>query len=144
MLNTELDVTSTVTDGTRSYRIGTNDIGVDLGSSDDTGEQAAEKYVELADIAYTACISGDVTSRSAAGSTVYTIALDGDSIERIVGIIAPEAEKLGAVFSSGSAELTVTDGEISLIRIDCTGTMKVGLVETGVSVNAELAIDSAK
>ena len=144
VLNTELDVTSTVTDGTRSYRIGTNDIGVDLGSSDDTGEQAAEKYVELADIAYTACISGDVTSRSAAGSTVYTIALDGDSIERIVGIIAPEAETLGAVFSSGSAELTVTDGEISLIRIDCTGTMKVVLVETGVSVNAELAIDSAK
>lgn len=144
VLNTEFDVSSTVTDGVRSYRIGANDVGVGLDGGGDTGEQTAARYVELADAAYLACISGDVTSRSTAGGTVYAMALDGDSISRIVSIVAPEAKKLGAVFSSGTAELTVKDGEISRIAVNCMGTMKVVLVETGVTVNAELTLDSAK
>lgn len=145
VLNTTLDVSSTVTDGERSYRIGKNDIGIDLdGSSDGENEQTAAKYVELADVVYLACISGDVTSAKHGESTVYTMTLDADSIERIVSIIAPEAEKLGAVFSLGTAELAVTDGEIDTITINCTGTMKVVLVETAVSVNAELTLDNAK
>ena len=144
MLNTTLDVSSTVTDGERSYRIGKNDIGIDLDGSDGENEQTAAKYVELVDVVYLACISGDVTSAKHGESTVYTMTLDADSIERIVAIIAPEAEKLGAVFSSGTAELAVTDGEIDTITINCTGTMKVVLVETAVSVNAELTLDNAK
>ena len=122
-----------------------NDIGIDLdGSRAGENEQTAAKYVELADVVYLACISGDVTSAKHGESTVYTMTLDADSIERIVSIIAPEAEKLGAVFSLGTAELAVTDGEIDTITISCTGTMKVVLVETAVSVNAELTLDSAK
>ncbi len=144
VLNAALDVSSTVTDGERSYRIGKNDIGIDLDGTDGENEQTAAKYVELVDVAYLACISGDVTSAKRGESTAYTMTLDADSIERIVAIIAPEAEKLGAVFSSGTAELTVTDGEIDTITISCTGTMKVVLVETAVSVNAELTLDSTK
>ena len=145
VLNTTLDVSSAVTDGERSYRIGKNDIGIDLdGSSDGESGQTVAKYVELADVVYLACISGDVTSAKRGESSVYTMTLDGDSIERIVSIIAPEAEKLGAVFSLGTAELTLTDGEIDAITISCTGTMKVVLVETAVSVNAELTLDNAK
>ena len=144
VLNTTLDVSSTVTDGERSYRIGKNDIGIDLDGSDGENEQTAAKYVELVDVAYLACISGDVTSAKRGESTAYTMTLDADSIERIVAIIAPEAEKLGAVFSLGTAELAVTDGEIDTITINCTGTMKVVLVETAVSVNAELTLDNAK
>ncbi len=142
VLNTTLDVSSALTDGKRSYRIGKNDIGIDLdGSSGESGEQTAAKYVELADVVYLACISGDVTSRSTASGTVYTMALDSDSIARIVSVIAPEAEKLGAVFSQGTAELTVTNGEIDTIALSCTGTMKVVLTETAVSVSAELTVD---
>ena len=142
VLNTTLDVSSTLTDGKRSYRIGKNDIGIDIdGSGGESGEQSAAKYIELIDVVYLACISGDVTSRSTASGTVYTMALDSDSIERIVSIIAPEAETLGAVFSSGTAELTVTNGEIGTVSLSCTGTMKVVLTETAVSISAELTVE---
>ena len=144
VLNTDFDVSSTVKDDTRHYRIGVNDIGVDIDGSGEANGQDAARYLGLLDVAYQACISGDVAKRSIANGTVYTIALDSDSISSIVSIIAPEAEQLDAIFSSGSVGLTVTDGEISRITIDCTGTMKVVLVETGVSVSAELTLDGSK
>lgn len=53
-------------------------------------------------------------------------------------MISPAASKLDADFAYGSVSLTVAEGKISEITVKCTGTMKVVLVETPVSVSASL------
>ena len=71
---------------------------------------------------------------------LLTDLLGGDDIAQLVEIIAPAASKLDADFAYGTVSLTIDGGRITGLSVRCTGTMQVVLVETEVSVSADVAI----
>ena len=57
-------------------------------------------------------------------------------------IIAPAASKLDADFTYGTVSLTIDGGRITGLSVRCTGTMQVVLVDTEVSVSADVVIQN--
>ena len=149
VLNTSLEIDSVLENGTRIYRVGKNGlrlytdgrhfVGADGESVTDDEIRFADT-VNLLDAAYHACLDGRLSAAQRGDDYIYTVQLDGDSIDEIVELIAPDAAKLAPDFTYGTISLTVSDGKFSAMSVSCTGTMKVVLVETPVSVSADISV----
>ena len=152
VLNTSLEIDSVLENGTRIYRVGKNGlrlytdgrhvVGADGESVTDDEIRLADT-VNLLDAAYRACLDGSLSAAQRGDDYIYTVQLDGDAIDEIVELIAPDAAKLAPDFTYGTISLTVSDGKFSAMSVSCTGTMKVVLVETPVSVSADISIQDA-
>ena len=152
VLNTSLEIDSVLENGTRIYRVGKNGlrlytdgryvVGADGESVTDDEIRLADT-VNLLDAAYRACLDGSLSAAQRGDDYIYTVQLDGDAIDEIVELIAPDAAKLAPDFTYGTISLTVSDGKFSSMSVSCTGTMKVVLVETPVSVSADISIQDA-
>lgn len=151
VLDTALDVSSREYDGKRIYCVGKNDLKLytdgssavnanGIGVTDEENQLADS--VNLLDAAYLACLNGDIIAARDGEEYTYTVALDGDSIAQLVEIIAPAASKLDADFAYVTVSLTVDGGRITGLSVRCTGTMQVVLVETEVSVSADVTIQN--
>lgn len=151
ILDTALDVSTRVIDGRRIYCVGKNELrlytdGVSVVNRNGDGVTNEEAQLagsaSLPEAVYLACLNGDISAARDGEKYTYTVALGGDDIRQLVGMISPAASKLDADFAYGSVSLTVAEGKISEITVKCTGTMKVVLVETPVSVSASfIALD---
>ena len=96
----------------------------------------------LLDAVYLACINGNISAARGGEKYTYTVALDGGGIAQLVEIIAPAASKLDADFAYGTVSLTIDGGRITGLSVRCTGTMQVVLVDTDVSVSADVVIQN--
>ena len=151
VLDTALDVSSREYDGKRIYCVGKNDLklytdGSSVMSANGTDVTDEENQLagsaSLLDAVYQACLNGDISAARDGEKYTYTVALDGDGIAQLVDIIAPAASKLDVDFAYGTVSLTVDGGRITSLSVRCTGTMQVVLVETEVSVSADVTIRS--
>ena len=151
VLNTALDVSSREYEGARIYCVGKNELklytdGSSVVNASGTGvtddENQLASSANLLDAVYLACLNGNISAARDGEKYTYTVALDGDGIARLVEIIAPAASKLDAVFAYGAVRLTVDGGRITGLSVRCTGTMQVVLVETEVSVSADVTIQN--
>ena len=89
----------------------------------------------------------DVSSREYDGKRIYCVGkndlkLYTDGIAQLVAIISPDASELDADFAYGTVSITIDDGSITGLSVRCTGTMQVVLVETAVSVSADVEIQN--
>ena len=151
VLNTALDVSSREYDGKRIYCVGKNDLklytdGNAVVNANGTGVTDEENQLadsaNLLDAVYLACLNGDISAARDGEKYTYTVALNGDGIVQLVEIISPAASELDADFAYGTVSITIDSGRITGLSVRCTGTMQVVLVETAVSVSADVAIQS--
>lgn len=151
VLNTSLDVSSREYDGKRIYCVGKNDLklytdGSAVVNANGTGVTDEESQLadsaNLLDAVYLACLNGDISAAQDGEKYTYTVALNGDGIAQLVAIISPDASELDADFAYGTVSITIDDGSITGLSVRCTGTMQVVLVETAVSVSADVEIQN--
>ncbi len=151
VLDTALDVSSCEYGGKRIYCVGKNDLklytdgssAVNANGSGVTDEEnQLATSANLLDAVYLACLNGNISAARDGEKYTYTVALDGDGIAQLVEIIAPAASKLDADFAYGTVSLTIDGGRITGLSVRCTGTMQVVLVDTEVSVSADVVIQN--
>ena len=151
VLETTLDVSSREYDGERIYCVSKNALklytdGSSVVNANGTGVTDEENQLagsaNLLDAVYLACLNGDISAARNGEKYTCTVALGGDDIAQLVGIMAPAASKLDADFAYGTVSLTIDGGRITGLSVRCTGTMQVVLVETDVSVSADIAIQN--
>ena len=151
VLNTALDVSSREYEGARIYCVGKNELklytdGSSVVNASGTGvtddENQLASSANLLDAVYLACLNGNISAARDGEKYTYTVALDGDGIAQLVDIIAPAASKLDVDFAYGTVSLIVDGGRITGLSVRCTGTMQVVLVETEVSVSADVTIQN--
>lgn len=89
---------------------------------------------ELLNIAYTICLNGEFSKEEREDSVNYTVQLDGDTMKEIAREAAPGTEKLDLNFTAGSLSVAVKDGDLQSIRFECTGKVKVAVLDTPASL----------
>ena len=147
VVRSSLALDSRLVDGRRLYCIGKNGLRLYTDGSRVVGESGLGVTAEESQLAdssrllqalYRICLDADILASSSGGEYVYTAAMNGDGVAELLEILSPEAAALDAGFSGGTIRLTLADGKITDIAVDCTGSMKVVLVETAVSLSAGL------
>ena len=100
-----------------------------------TGKAMADS-AKLIDLAYTMMASGTVTAQQSGDIWTYTLALDQEGMKQLSAAIAPDVESQNVTFTTGNLTLTLTDGTITALNISCSGTARIVLTDTNVSLGA--------
>ena len=93
---------------------------------------------KLIDLAYTMMASGTVTAQQSGDTWIYTMVLDQDGMKQLAAAIAPDVESQNITFTTGALRLTITDGTITALNISCSGTARIVLTDTNVSLAAAI------
>lgn len=101
-------------------------------------EAPTVEAAKLLDIAYQACLNGDMDCTESEGSYLYTLSLDEEGMEAVAHAIAPETEGMDILFDTGSIQLVLSDGAMRSITISCGGSVQVVLSSAEVALEAEL------
>ena len=56
---------------------------------------------------------------------IYTVTLSGDDAAELVSKLLPELDHLHISFNDCSLRITLTDGELDSIELDCGGSLRV-------------------
>ena len=111
------------------------------GSAVTEDQQSPENMAQLLDIAYLICQNGTFTTTQQSGTTLYTMELTGDSMEKIAEIIAPDAAKLGPELTGGTLTVHVTDGTLSGISFDLGGSVTIATFGADVSITGQMEFE---
>lgn len=109
---------------------------------DENGGTASEQLsalgdsAKLIDSAYQLLLNGEISCETSGGSKTYTLSLDEKGMESIAYAIAPEAKSQSITFTEGTLEAVITDGVLTALRVSCSGTIRVVLADTPVSLSA--------
>lgn len=98
-------------------------------------ESALTDTSKLLDLAYTVCLNGQFSKAESEGSTAYIVSLDEEAMTELLGIIAPEAEKLDISMTTGTLTLRMSGDIITGIDVTCSGSAKVVLATVQVSLS---------
>ena len=148
VVNDQLELSSALLDGTTVYGIRKNGLSIywsdgQLLNQDGTPvsdqQQTPENMAQLLDVAYLICQDGVFTTSQQADGTIYTMGLDGDSMEEIAALIAPDAAALGPELTGGTLTVHVTDGALTGISVELGGNVTVATFSTSVSITGQIA-----
>ena len=89
---------------------------------------------------YLLCLNGEIDAVHHDDASTYMITFSASDAEKVAELLAPECKALGTVFSGGTLQLALSDGEIQSFTVVCSGTVKVALTETAVTVSAEISV----
>lgn len=112
------------------------------GSPASAAEVSMAGCAQLLNIAYETCLNGDVGCEGTDGSYSYTLFLDEEGMAAAAKAIVSDAEDMDIAFGSGSIQIDMDDDAISAIRFSVEGSTQIVMVETDVSLAAELAFDA--
>ena len=90
--------------------------------------QAQERVVDTAQLiplARELCLNGQFSAAGTAERMVYTIALSGEDAAGIVSKLLPELDRLDLSYSDCHLRITLADGELDSIDLDCAGSIRV-------------------
>ena len=59
-------------------------------------------------------------------------------MKQLAAAIAPDVENQNITFTTGALRLTITDGTITALNISCSGTARIVLTDTNVSLAAAI------
>lgn len=147
VVNDQLELSAANVDGKPVYGIRKNGLCIywsdgqllNQDGSTVTGEQQSpEDLAQLLDISYLVCQDGTFTTAQQSGSTLYTMELSGDSMEKFAEMIAPDAAKLEPELTGGTLTVHVTDGTISGISFDLGGSITVATFGADVSITGQI------
>lgn len=148
VVNDQLELSSALLDGTTVYGIRKNGLSIywsdgQLLNQDGTPvsdqQQTPENMAQLLDVAYLICQDSVFTTSQQTDGTIYTMEQDGDSMEEIAALIAPDAAALGPELTGGTLTVHVTDGALTGISVELGGNVTVATFSTSVSITGQIA-----
>ncbi len=92
---------------------------------------------------YLLCLNGEVDAVHHDDASTFTVTFSAADAKDVAELLAPECKALGTAFSGGTLQLTLSDGKIRSFTVVCSGTVKVALTETAVTVSAEVSVSDA-
>ena len=92
----------------------------------------------LIDLAKELCLKGQFSIAGTAERTVYTIALSGTDASDIVSKLLPELSRLNLSYDDCRLRITVLDGGLDSIELDCGGTLRV--VSRDIAASVRVAV----
>ena len=95
------------------------------GSDLSEAQQRVADAAKLIPIARELCLEGSYRCASDGDRTVYTVTVDADSAADIADRILPELKTLGISYGESALRITVEDGSLRAIELDCGGTLRV-------------------
>lgn len=151
VLSDQLQMQRTIVDGEQVTGIRKNDLSfyfTDDKICDGNGHEldlSAASLVEAArlyDVAYQTCLNGDATVTRNGDTCLYTLMLDEEGMEAVAYAIAPDAEDMDILFTTGSIQVVLEKDRIKSIHLSCDGSMKIVLSTASVSISGEFIFDS--
>ena len=101
-------------------------------------EESAVEQSTLVTLVYQLAMNGTPSHLRSNGQDVYTLSLDGQGAADFAQAIAPEVKLQNVTFTAGSVELTVENDRLQSIRISCSGSVQVLLVEVQATLGADI------
>lgn len=95
------------------------------GLSLSTAQERVVDTAQLIPLAKELCLNGRFSVASGGERSVYTITLSGDDASDIVSRLLPELDRLDLSFNDCSLRITLADGALDRIELDCGGTVRV-------------------
>ena len=108
--------------------------GLDLSDA----QQRVVDTAHLIDLAKELCLKGQFSSAGTAERTVYTIALSGTDAADIVFKLLPELRHLNLSYDDCRLRITVLDGGLDSIELDCGGALRV--VSRDIAASVRVAV----
>ena len=95
---------------------------------------------QLLTLSYQLLLNGDVqAANTGADSYVFSLSLDEDVMRQVCSAILPESNQQKLSMTEGSITVLVQAGELSAIRISCTGSVHIVTSDAAASVEAQIA-----
>ena len=101
-------------------------------------EASGVEAAKLLDVAWQACMNGDLASSTANENDVYTLSLDEAGIKAVVYAIAPGTQDMDLFLDSGSIQLVVGQDSLRSIELRCRGSVQVLFSSVDASFEARL------
>lgn len=101
-------------------------------------EASGVEAAKLLDIAWQACMNGDLACSTANENDVYTLSLDEAGIQAVAYAIAPETQNMDLFLDSGSIQLVVGQDSLQSIELRCRGSVQVLFSSVDASFEARL------
>ena len=114
------------------------------GNAVTTTEKSAAECIALLEIALEAFQRGDLTCEETDEGSLYCLSLTAEEMEEAVAAIAPDAADLSLIWTAGSVQALVSDGELAEITFSLDGSVTVLSVETEASAEARIVFEDAE
>ncbi len=151
ILNDNLDYTRWKIGDTAISRLGKNSLSIyytDTAACTSEGKKLTGNELSLVDTAKllpaleNLCLDGTVTVTETAAGQTFVLTVDGDSIRELCQTIAPGVTDMDIRYQSGKITVSVTDGRLTALQVNCGGVLKVVRTELPVSVSAGIQLNT--
>ena len=88
-------------------------------------QQQVIDTAKLIPMAREICLKGDFDCQSVGQRRIYTVTLGKDAAAELAGMLIPELKTLKLELSECQLLVTVAEGELTRIELNCTGTVRV-------------------
>ena len=111
------------------------------GNNTSNGSSNINDIKHIPDIIYEVCLNGEFSCYKFGNSYEFTLALNEETIAKIVELIAPEIKTQAVNLTNGELEVIVEQNEIASFKITIDGKIDVVLSEVDASVCAEFVFE---
>lgn len=113
--------------------------GLDLSDA----QQRVVDTAQLIPLARELCLKGQFSSAAAGERYIYAITLSADDAADLVSKILPELNRLNITYDDARLRITVIDGTLDSIELDCGGTLRVVSRDIEASVDVTVNFNDA-
>jgi hypothetical protein len=114
--------------------------GLDLSEA----QQRVVDTAQLIPMAKELCLKGQFSSASAGERTVFVIRLGADDASDLVSKLLPELDRLNLSYEDCRLRITLTDGELDSIELDCGATLRVVSRDIDASVRVTVQFNDSE
>lgn len=109
--------------------------------TDSNGQIDTEALKALPEMVGVLCMEGDVCCVPKGDTYVYTLALDGQAMEKLSGMILPELEEYSGNLTEGRVDVVLENGGITSMKVSIVGKISAWIAQIPISVEAEFIFD---
>lgn len=102
-----------------------------------TGDTLASQ-ARLLQLAYQLVLNGTAACTQTGGTDTYTLTLDEAGAAEFAAAIAPDIQSQHVAFTGGRVTMEVQDTQLCSVRITCSGSISVALMEANASLSADI------
>ena len=151
-LNEDFDISYTSEDEQKVFTVSKNGISIYFADGvmyDESGNvlldniggsSASYDAMRLMTFIYEVCMEGDFECTEIEGRYLYSLALDEEAIDTLAYKMMPEAETMDVFFDGGSVVIAVENGSIQSVKVTCSGTLSILMIEEPVNLGAEIKV----
>ena len=114
--------------------------GLDLSEA----QQRVVDTAQLIPLAKELCLKGQFSSARAGERTVFVIRLDADEASDLVSKLLPELDRLNLSYEDCLLRITLTDGELDCIELDCGASLRVVSRDIDASVGVTVQFNDSE